>query len=79
MPHPAYTDEAREAAVEGRVRVRITVDATGRVSDAQVLAPLGYGLDESALAAVREASFEPATRCGRAVSTTFVISVRFTL
>jgi protein TonB len=79
MPQPAYTDEARTATIEGRVRVRIEVDATGAVSNVEVLEGLGHGLDEAAIEAVRGARFDPALRCGEAVSATFTISVRFTL
>lgn len=79
LPRPTYTDEARAASVEGKVRIEITLDAAGVVTAATVLAGLGHGLDESALAAVRETRFEPARRCGAAVSSTFVLSVRFTL
>ncbi|UJR81754.1 energy transducer TonB [Sandaracinus amylolyticus] len=79
MPQPAYTDEARTAQIEGRVRVRIEVDATGAVTNVEVVEGLGHGLDEAAAAAVRDARFEPAMRCGEATSATFTISVRFTL
>lgn len=74
---PAYSDAARGAGVTGKVRVSITVGPEGRVEDATVLAGLGYGLDEATLQAVRAASFEAATRCGRKVRSTFTMSVRF--
>lgn len=79
MPRPAYTDDARTAAIEGKVRVELTIDAEGRVTNASVLSGLGHGLDEAALSAVREAKFSPATRCGKGVPSTFVVSVRFAL
>jgi protein TonB len=77
MPHPHYTSTAREAAIEGRVRVEITVGSSGEVRKARVITSLGYGLDEAALEAARAARFEPALECGRAVSATFVVSIRF--
>ena len=77
VPQPAYTTAARAANVEGKVRVRLTVDETGTVVDVSVLQGLGYGLDEAALAAARDASFEPATQCGKPVRATFTISMRF--
>lgn len=79
ITQPAYTAEAREANIAGRVRVELTVDATGRVAAARVLEGLGHGLDEAALVAARAATFEAGTRCGKAASTTFVIAMRFTL
>jgi periplasmic protein TonB len=79
VPQPAYTEAARAAAVEGKVRVQLTVDETGRVVSVKLLQGLGHGLDEAALAAAKQAEFEPAVRCGKATSATFNISMRFNL
>jgi protein TonB len=79
VPQPAYTDAARAAAVEGKVRVQLTVDETGKVVSVKLLQGLGHGLDEAALAAARQAQFEPAVRCGKPASATFNISMRFNL
>jgi protein TonB len=79
IPQPSYTVEARQAGIEGRVRARISVDETGAVTNVAVIEGLGHGLDQAALAALRTARFEPATRCGRPVADTLTISVRFTL
>ena len=79
MPHPAYTDEAREAQIEGKVRVELTLDESGKVTKATVVESLGHGLDEAAVAAVREATFSPATQCGKPVASTFTVAVRFAL
>jgi len=79
MNRPEYTEEARAAAIEGKVRVELTVDATGAVKNVKVLESLGHGLDEAALRAVQAASFEPALQCGKPVSATFVVSIRFSL
>lgn len=79
MAHPRYTDAARAAAIEGRVRVRLEVDATGAVTNATVISPLGHGLDDAAVQAALASRFEPALECGRAVAASFVVSIRFTL
>lgn len=79
VPQPAGTEAARAAGVEGKVRVQLTVDETGRVVDVKLLQGLGYGLDEAALGAARQAEFEPAVRCGKPTRATFNISMRFTL
>ncbi len=76
---PSYTDDARAAGIEGRVRVQVTVDTTGTVVDAKILAGLGHGLDESAVTAAKRMKFSPATRGGVPVESTFVISIRFVL
>lgn len=79
IPQPAYADRAREAGIQGKVRVELTVDETGAVVQTRVLEGLGYGLDEAALEAARSARFEPALRCGKPTRTTFVIGIRFAL
>jgi protein TonB len=76
---PTYTDDARSAGIEGRVRVEISIDETGKVLSAKVVSGLGHGLDESAIDAAKRMSFSAATRCGTAVKSTFVLSMRFVL
>ncbi len=76
---PVYTLQARQAEIEGVVRVEVTVDEGGRVIAARVLSGLGYGLDESALEAAKEWVFQPASRCGKALVATTVIPFRFDL
>ena len=77
LPQPGYTEAARAAGIEGKVRISITVDETGQVTDVKVLQSLGHGLDEAALTAARSARFEAAVRCGKPSSSTFTISMRF--
>jgi protein TonB len=74
-----YTDDARAAGIEGRVRVQATIDGSGAVSDIKIVSGLGHGLDESAIAAARRMSFSAATRCGKPVTSTVVFAIRFVL
>jgi protein TonB len=74
---PKYTLEARQAEIEGVVRVEVTVDETGHVVNARVVSGLGYGLDDAALTAARASTFEPASRCGKPVIGTVVLPFRF--
>jgi protein TonB len=74
-----YTDDARAAGIEGRVRVEISIDESGHVLSAKVLTGLGHGLDESAVEAAKRMAFTPATRCGTALKSSFVVSMRFVL
>ena len=76
---PQYTDDARSAGIEGRVRLALTIDSAGAVTDARVTTGLGHGLDQSALTAARRMKFQAGTRCGKPVESTFVISMRFAL
>lgn len=74
---PKYTLEARQAEIEGVVRVEVTVDETGQVVNARVVSGLGYGLDDAALVAARASTFEPATRCKKPVIGTTILPFRF--
>jgi protein TonB len=79
LVRPSYTDDARRARIEGRLRIELAVDDQGLVTHAKVLDSLGHGLDEAALAAARDLRFAPATRCKTPVSAPFVIAMRFQL
>jgi protein TonB len=76
---PDYTEEARRRGVEGDVVMEIVVEANGRVGQVRVLQGLGYGLDERAIAAVRQWRFSPATRRGAAVSVMVEVAMEFKL
>jgi protein TonB len=76
---PAYTAEGRQASVEGVVKLEVSVDETGRVTSVRVLKGLGFGLDEAAVAAARQWTFKPATKCGKPVSYVVKPGVRFQL
>jgi protein TonB len=76
-PTPSYTEAARAAGVSGKVRVEITVDEHGRVASVRLVEGLGHGLDESALAAARGMTFEPAIRCGKPSASTFRVGFAF--
>jgi periplasmic protein TonB len=58
---PGYTEEARDARLEGTVLLAVTIDANGRPKDIKVERPLGLGLDEKAVEAISTWKFEPAT------------------
>jgi protein TonB len=74
-----YSDDARSAGVGGKVHVKVTIDASGAVVDAKVTKGLGHGLYENAIATAKRWRFSPATRCGRAVASSKVISFVFEL
>jgi protein TonB len=74
-----YPEEAKKAGIEGTVRLKITVDSTGAVTEAMVISGPGYGLNEAALAAVRKFHFKPAIKGGESVGTTLVYNYTFEL
>src|SRR5690348_10465373 len=57
---PDYPPAALAAGKEAVVKVRLHIDATGVVTDVDVLAPVGDGFDEAAKAAALQYVFEPA-------------------
>lgn len=52
-PQPEYSDEARKAKYQGTVLLDVTVTADGRVVNPMVIKGPGLGLEEKALAQVR--------------------------
>jgi len=64
---PTYPRAAFDQKVEGTVLVEFLVNELGRVSHAEIRRSLP-GLDEAALATVRDWQFEPAKRGGRPVA-----------
>jgi len=63
-PDPQYTDEAREAKVQGSVTLLVLVDADGRASQIRVAKGIGLGLDERAMQAIQGWRFTPARNAG---------------
>ena len=59
-PDPQYTDEAREAKLQGRVTLRVLVGVDGRASQIQIVQGIGMGLDDRAVQSVRSWKFTPA-------------------
>jgi len=57
---PQYTDEAREAKLQGKVTLRVLVGADGRASQIRIVQGIGLGLDERAEQAIRGWKFVPA-------------------
>lgn len=82
IEHPSlkYPEEAKRQKIpEAVVRVRVLVDHTGAVQDAEVVRSAGNGFDEIALAAARQARFIPATKDSIKVKTWTVLPLVFRL
>ena len=74
-----YTDEARRQGVTGDIVLEIVVRRDGSVGDVSVLNGLGAGLDQRAMAAVRQWRFAPARLRGAPVDVIVEVAVEFTL
>jgi periplasmic protein TonB len=74
---PDYSDEAREARIEGAVSMSVEIHPDGRAHNIQVTRALGSGLDEQAIAAVEQWRFEPGLKAGEAVIVNATIVMNF--
>ncbi|RRA48859.1 energy transducer TonB [Acidipila sp. EB88] len=76
-PVPQYTEEAREAHVQGDVTLEVRFTADGQVQVLRVVSGLGHGLDEQAQLAASRIRFKPATRDGKPVDQVVNIHISF--
>jgi periplasmic protein TonB len=74
-----YTEDARLRNLEGEVVLEIVVRRDGSVSDVKLISGLPNGLNERAIAAVRQWRFAPATRLGQPVDVIVEVAVEFKL
>jgi len=72
-----YTDKARSAGVKGEIKLLVGFAADGTIKHVLLLKPLGYGLDEVAVAAARAMKFEPESIDGKPVSTVRPVTYGF--
>ena len=75
----SYTEPARRANIEGEVVLEIVVRRDGSVGDVRLISGLPEGLNDRAIAAVRQWRFAPATRYGQAVDVIVEVAVEFKL
>ncbi len=79
-PPPEYSDEARKAKYQGTVLLDVTVTSDGRVVNPFVIKGPGLGMEEKALAQVRNWKMRPALGpSGKPVSCRVQIEVTFHL
>ncbi|HEY7474594.1 MAG TPA: energy transducer TonB [Vicinamibacterales bacterium] len=76
---PDYTEDARRRGVEGDVVLEIIVRRDGSVGDVRIVERLDSGLDQRAIAAVRQWRFAPARLRGAPVDVEVEVAVEFKL
>ena len=77
---PSYTEAAREARTEGIVLLSAIVRKDGSIDQIKVVRGLGYGLDESAINAIKaEWKFQPGILNGQPVDVQVFIETSFRL
>lgn len=78
-PRALYTDSARKNSIEGAVRLKVTLLASGDVGSITPVFSLSEGLTEQAIAAARKIKFTPKMVNGAPVSVIVTIEYVFTL
>ena len=72
-----YSEFAVRDKVQGTLQLRVVVDAGGIPQRIAVSRPLGYGLDASAVEAMRKWRFTPGMKDGNPVATEMVVEQQF--
>ena len=76
---PNESEQGKKAKYQGIVLVSTVVTEDGFPSNVHVTQPLGMGLDEKAVDAVKQYRFIPATKEGKPISMPITIEVNFRL
>jgi TonB family protein len=74
---PDSNEYAQASGIVGRALYRTVIGADGKPGEIAVVRPIGFGLDENAVAAIRKASFQPAVKGGQPVAETLDLAVLF--
>jgi TonB family protein len=76
---PSYTEEAKDAKIQGRVVVRVIVGTDGKIREPRIVTSLDPGLDANAIEALEQWLFKPATREGEPVAVRAQVEMNFRL
>ena len=78
---PEYPEDARKAGIEGTVLVDVLVNKHGQVAAVKVKEGIEEcpSMDRSAVSAVRQWTFEPATKDGKAIEIEVTVPIKFVL
>jgi TonB family protein len=74
---PDSNEFAQAAGVAGMSQYHAVIGPDGKVGEVAVSRPIGFGLDESAVEAIRNAKFEPAIKDGKPVAVLLDLDVPF--
>jgi TonB family protein len=76
---PSYTPEAKDAKIQGTVKISAVVNSLGHADDIQVTQSLDPGLDASAVGALSQWLFTPGTKDDQPVDVGVAIEINFKL
>lgn len=76
---PVYPALARRLGKEGRVLLKLLIDAEGKLKHVEVLETAGYGFTEASLDAVKKSTYTPGFQNGEKVAMRVLLPVSFRL
>lgn len=76
---PEYPELAKRLGKEGRVVLRLHLDARGNLQRVEVVERAGYGFEEAAITAVKQSAFRPAMVDGEPRACIALLPIRFVL
>jgi len=79
MPEPGFSEQARAAGYGGVCVLELVVDAEGMPQNIRVTRPLGMGLDDKSIEAVRQWRFSPSLKDGTPVAVRINVETNFHL
>lgn len=79
MPTPLYPESAKKQKIEGTVYLQIQVDKDGGVKKISIFKSDAQIFDSSAINAMRNAKFRPATKNGISIEESIILPVAFSL
>ncbi len=77
--HIEYPNQARVRGIEGRVFVKVIIDANGKVRDPKILKDIGGGCGDAAIEGIKKVTFTPGKQEGVAVKVEYTLPVTFKL
>ena len=79
IPQPKFPREARYTRISGSVLIYLQVDVHGDPANVRILRPIGFGLDEAAVDAVKSYKFKPAEEENKPVPVEMNVEVNFNI
>jgi protein TonB len=76
-PEPSFSESAKATKVSGKCLVYLQVAEDGSIDHVAILRPIGIGLNEQAIGAVRRYRFSPAMENGKPVRVELNVEVNF--
>ena len=74
---PDSNEFAQASGIAGRALYRAVIGLDGKPGEIAVVRPIGFGLDENAVSAIRKATFAPAMKDGKPVAESIDLAVLF--